>query len=86
MRKFMILGLLAAALAVPTGAEAAYRGGWCLVANLGIGSVSERCSFRTFEACQAYARGYGPSSFCRVSGYPIGGESRPAKKRSKYRY
>lgn len=85
MRKLLFCGLLVSAFAAPAQAQA-YRGGWCSVVNLGIGSVSEKCAFRTFEACQAYARGFGSSSFCRVSGYPIGGPSRPAKKRPKYRY
>jgi hypothetical protein len=85
MRKLLCCGLLVAAFAAPADAQA-YRGGWCLVANLGIGSVSERCSFRSFEACQAYARSFGSSSFCRVSGYPIGGPGQPVRKRSKYRY
>jgi hypothetical protein len=86
MRKFAFFGLLAAVLVVPTTTEAAYGGGWCLVANLGIGAVSEKCSFRSFEACQAYARGYGPTSFCRASGYAIGGQPRAKKKRKSRNY
>ena len=91
MRKLLFCGLLFSAFAMPTDAAAqAYRGGWCAVANLGIGAVSERCSFRSFEACQAYARSFGSTSFCRVSGYTVpgywaGDERRRVKKRSKSR-
>jgi hypothetical protein len=76
MRKLLFCGLLFW-LAVPMNADAA---GWCLVANLGIGSASEKCSFRSFEACQAEARSFGSTSFCRASGYA------PARKKRKHRY
>jgi hypothetical protein len=80
MRKFLFCGLLFW-LAVPMNADAAtHRGGWCLVANLGIGAASEKCTFRSFEACQAEARSFGSTSFCRTSGYA------PASKKRKYRY
>jgi hypothetical protein len=79
MRKLLFCGLLFW-LAVPMNADAAYRGAdWCLVANLGIGSASEKCSFRSFEACQAEARSFGSTSFCRASGYA------PARKKRKHR-
>jgi hypothetical protein len=79
MRKLLFCVLLFW-LAIPMKADAS---GWCSVVNLGIGSVSEKCSFRSFEACQAYAQSFGSSSFCRVSGYPI--EDRSLKRRSKHR-
>ena len=89
MRKMLVCGVLFSAFAAPFAGPAeaaqAYRGGWCLVANLGIGAVSEKCSFSSFEACRAYALGYGPSSFCRTSGYPIGGPPRRLKP-PNYRY
>ena len=84
MRKLLFCGLLFW-LAVPVNADAAYRGGWCLVANLGIGSASEKCSYRSFEACQAEARSFGSTSFCRASGYPIGSGYAPVRKKRKYR-
>ena len=74
MRKFLFCGLLFS-LAAPVNADAA---GWCLVANLGIGSASEKCTFRSFEACQAEARLFGSTSFCRASGYA-------ARKKRKHR-
>ena len=76
MRKLLFCGVLFW-LAVPVNADAA---GWCLVASIGPGSTTEKCSFRSFETCQAEARSYGPSSFCRTSGYA------PAGKKRKYRY
>jgi hypothetical protein len=91
MRKLLFCGLLFSTFAAPADAAQAYRGGWCLVANLGVGSVSEKCSFRSFEACQAYARSFGSTSFCRVSGYAVPGywagdePRRVNKKRRKSR-
>jgi hypothetical protein len=91
MRKLLICGLLLGAFAPSAEAAPAYRGGWCSVVSLGIGGVSERCSFRSFEACQAYARSFGSTSFCRVSGYAVPGywaghEPRRVKKRKSRNY
>jgi hypothetical protein len=83
MRKLLFCGLLFGIFAAPADAAPAYRGGWCLVANLGIGAVSEKCSFRSFETCRAYAASYGPTSFCRASGYAIGDPPRRVKKKRK---
>ena len=84
MRKMLICGLLLGAFAAPAEAQS-YRGGWCLVANLGRGFVHENCRFRSFEACRAEAMSYGSTSFCRASGYAIGGEPRRVKKKRKSR-
>jgi hypothetical protein len=92
MRKLLICGLFfgafAALIAVPADAAPGYRGGWCLVANLGVGFVKEDCSFRSFEACRAQQYTFGSTSFCRVSGYAVpgyraGDEPRRVKKRRK---
>ncbi|MBX9827701.1 MAG: hypothetical protein K2Y27_22230 [Xanthobacteraceae bacterium] len=89
MRKILSCGLFFAVFALPfaSQADAAYRsGGWCLVYSLGRGSVSENCSFRSFEACQGERIVFGSSAFCRVSQYPAEGPPRRLKKnRSKYR-
>jgi hypothetical protein len=84
MRKLLLCGVLLCLFAASAEAQR-YRGGWCLVANLGRGFVHENCSFRSFEACRAEASSFGSTSFCRVSGYPTGGEPRRVKKRSKSR-
>ncbi len=84
MRKMLICGLLLGAIAAPAEAQS-YRGGWCLVANLGRGFVHENCRFRSFEACRAEAMSFGSTSFCRVSGYAIGDPPRRAKKKRKPR-
>ena len=85
MRKMLTCLTLLGAFAAPAEAQS-YRGGWCLVANLGVGFVKEDCSFRSFEACRAQQYSFGSSSFCRASGYAIGGPPRRVKKRPKYRY
>jgi|SRR6187431_2350006 hypothetical protein len=71
MRKMLMCGVLLCAFAVPSHASPSYRGGWCLVANLGAGVIHENCSFPTFETCRAYAHTFGSTAFCRVSGYAV---------------
>jgi hypothetical protein len=90
MRKLLLGGALLCAFAVPSEAARAYRGGWCLVANLGFGAISENCSFPTFEMCQANQFRYGSTAFCRVSGYAVPGywapdQPRRVKKKRKSR-
>jgi hypothetical protein len=54
MRKLLLCGALIAEALLPTsGAQAYGDAPWCLKISLGPGSVSERCEFRTFEACNA---------------------------------
>ena len=85
MRKLLFCGLLFW-LAVPLNANAAYGGGWCAVVDYGNGSVTEKCSYRSFEACQAEARSWGSTSFCRTSGYPTSNGYAPANKKRKHGY
>jgi hypothetical protein len=83
MRAILTCGLLIWASALPADA-APYRGGWCLVANLGVGFVREDCSFRTFEACSRERLAFGSTAFCRVSGYtPRYWTDRPEPRRIK---
>ena len=81
MRKMMMCGVLLCAFAGPTHASQGYRGGWCLVANLGAGAIHENCSFPTFETCRAYAYTFGSTAFCRVSGYAVPGYRAPGEPR-----
>jgi hypothetical protein len=85
MRKLLFCGLFFWIFAMPAEAAQGYRGGWCLVANLGAGFVHENCSFRSFEACRAQAYSFGSSSFCRVSGYQPGYQHRPVKKKKRHK-
>ena len=68
MRKLWLLGVLAAAAVLPSRQGLAYDGPWCAIINAGSGTISERCSMRSFEMCRAEAQLYGPSSFCRQNG------------------
>ncbi len=81
MRKMLMCGVLLCAFAQPSHAGQGYRGGWCLVANLGAGAISENCSFPTFEMCRAYAFTFGSTAFCRVSGYAAPGYWAPDERR-----
>jgi hypothetical protein len=54
MRKLLLCGALIAGGLLPTSGARAYGDApWCLNMSLGAGSASERCEFRTFEACNA---------------------------------
>ena len=46
----------------PVRAQA--EGTWCLKYSTGPGSVGERCSFRTFEACRNERSLWGGTAFC----------------------
>jgi hypothetical protein len=88
--KLLLCGVLLCGFATPSEARQGYRGGWCLVANLGVGAVHENCSFPTFEMCRANTFRYGSTAFCRVSGYAVpgylaGDEPRRSKKKRKSR-
>jgi len=90
MRRFLLLGCIAALGALPVPARAA-QGPWCAVVPIGMGVVSEICSMPSFEACRREAMSWGSSSFCRQnSRYPgywkQGGEPRRAKHRRKSRH
>jgi hypothetical protein len=90
MRKLLLCGVLLCAFAAPSHASQGYRGGWCLVANLGAGAMHENCSYPTFEMCRANAFRFGSTAFCRVSGYAVPGywasqEPRRIKKKRKSR-
>jgi hypothetical protein len=90
VRKVLLCGVLLCVFATPSDASQRYRGGWCLVANLGIGAVHENCSFPTFEMCRAHTFRYGSTAFCRMSGYAVpgyrdGNEPRRVKKKRKLR-
>lgn len=63
MRKLLFAGLLTTAAMLPVSPAAAYEGLWCMRANMGR-SVTERCHFRTFEACAAERTLNGTTAFC----------------------
>ena len=63
MRKLLMFGAMAAAMALPPATAEAYEGPWCLRFSTGRGSA-ERCSFRTFDACRAERSLYGTTAFC----------------------
>ena len=63
MRKLLMFGVMATAMALPTVTAEAYEGLWCLRYSTGRGSA-ERCSFRTFEACRDERSLYGSTAFC----------------------
>ncbi len=63
MRKLLMFGVMAAAMALPPATAEAYEGPWCLRFSTGRGSA-ERCSFRTFDACRAERSLYGTTAFC----------------------
>jgi hypothetical protein len=63
MRKLLMFGAMATAMALPPTAAEAYEGLWCLRFSTGRGSA-ERCSFQTFEACRDERSLYGTTAFC----------------------
>ena len=63
MRKLLMFGVMATAMALTTATAEAYEGLWCLRYSIGRGSA-ERCSFRTFDACRAERSLYGTTAFC----------------------
>jgi hypothetical protein len=67
----------------PAGAY--YDGPWCAVVDLGPGSSTERCDFRSFEACRQEITG-GNRGFCRQnphwSGKTVAPERVSARRRS----
>jgi len=63
MRKLLMFGVMATAMALPTATAEAYEGLWCLRYSAGRGSA-ERCSFHTFEACRDERSLYGSTAFC----------------------
>jgi hypothetical protein len=44
--------------------QAQAEGTWCLKYSTGAGSIGERCSFRTFEACRNERSLWGGTAFC----------------------
>jgi hypothetical protein len=63
MRKLLMFGAMAVAMALPTVTAEAYEGLWCLRYSAGRSSA-ERCSFQTFEACRDERSLYGTTAFC----------------------
>jgi hypothetical protein len=63
MPKLLLPGLLIAAALLPASPAAAHEGPWCMKANMGR-SVTERCHFTTFEACNAERSLNGTTAFC----------------------
>jgi hypothetical protein len=64
MRRLLIAAALTAAALLHVGPAAAVEGTWCLRASVGRGAVTERCDFRTFEACRDERSFWGSSAFC----------------------
>ena len=94
MRKLLVCGALAAAALMPAARAQAYpEGPWCLKASMGFGVVTERCEFRTFEACRDERGIWGASAFCVQNprflpywqGRGIEQEPRRARIKKKYR-
>ena len=91
MRKLLMFGLMATAMALPSATADAYEGLWCLRYSSGRGSA-ERCSFRTFEACRDERSLYGSTAFCNQNqGYlPYwqgrGFDQQPSKASRKKKY
>lgn len=92
--KLVLGGALMAAIWLPGQADAYYEGPWCLRANIGRGTISEICHFRTFEACAQERFNYGTTSFCGQNprylpywqGRGFGPEAaQPMKRKKKYR-
>jgi hypothetical protein len=64
MKKFLLIGALAAtALVQAQPSEAYFRGSWCAKIDVGANANQERCDFPTFVACQHYVAGQS-RSFC----------------------
>jgi hypothetical protein len=65
MRKFLILGALAAAGLVNGSqpSEAYFRGTWCAHLDNGGGAITYRCDFRSYEACRSFVNAQ-PRSTC----------------------
>ena len=64
MRRLLICTALVLGGLMPAAVAEAYEGPWCLKANVGRGSVSEICHYRTFEACRDDRGLWGSTSFC----------------------
>jgi hypothetical protein len=83
-RRFVLLAIALAALALPLGSTGA-QAAWCLHARVGW-AVQEFCHFRSFEACDRERAAYGTTSFCTPSQYwsgPVDGAPRPHKARKR---
>src|SRR5689334_4910431 len=68
MRSLTIPAALAAIALSCSPSHAYYMGPWCGVYTIGPGSVSEKCDYRTFEACRRDIVA-GNRGFCRQNGY-----------------
>lgn len=83
----LTLACAALAAAVWSGAPAARaytgEGPWCAVVNTGFDSLSEDCSFRTFEACAGQVIA-GNRGFCNPN-VRYTGSMEPAKRPAKRR-
>ena len=64
MRKLLWVGLLTAAVLLPTANAEAYEGPWCVKASVGRGSGAEICHFNSFEACRDERSLWGSTAFC----------------------
>ena len=65
MRKLLLGGVMAVAMLLPgEPVRAQAEGTWCLKYSTGPGSVGERCSFRSFEACRNERTLWGSTAFC----------------------
>jgi hypothetical protein len=49
---FVAAAVTAAILLGNHSSQAYYEGPWCAIVNTGEGAISERCHFRSFEACR----------------------------------
>ena len=96
MRKLLLCGALAAASLFPVAPAQAYGDApWCLKASIGLGVVSERCDFPTFETCRNERPMWGNGAFCvqnsrylpywQGRGFDREASRKPARK-SKHRH
>ena len=72
MRKFLIIGALAAtALIQAQPSQAYFRGSWCAKLDIGGGVVQKRCDFPSFATCRNYINAQ-PKSSCTQNQWSAG--------------
>jgi hypothetical protein len=83
-KALLVVAALAGASVLGAGSSRAYEGAWCAVQSTGLESVSERCHFRSFEACRREVVS-GNIGFCRPSQYVSERYAPPSSKARKPR-
>ena len=78
----VLIALATAPLLGSSAAQAYYNGPWCGVSSMGRGGVSEKCDYRTFEACRMDIVA-GNRGFCRPNGYWQAEASAPRHRKTR---